>query len=184
MLRCHESSPLEDLQDDSPAGARTKCNAFLFACSLMYEANRFINELGRYYAHLPEYSTMVAAFNSPNGKDLLLNNFGPVRNGVAFHFGRDEIETQLKGLKLTHPVFASGIGPKGSQAYYELADLCAMNTFTAATFDSAETLRQIIEPLVKRTSELTFGFMSDAEAFIGKVLEETGWRVTKVPART
>lgn len=173
-------SPLEHSSDDSPAALRVKSNAFLFACALMYEAGSFINQLGKYYAHLPEYSTMVGPVNSQDAKELLENSLGPVRNRAAFHFGRDEIATQLRDLKFSHPVSVSGMGSKTSQVYYDLADLCAMNTFTAASFDSPEQLWQILNPLVRKTSELTFGFVNNAETFIAKVLEQTGWHMIEV----
>jgi hypothetical protein len=169
-------SPLTGGIDDSQKSRRARSNAFLFGCSLVYEASLHINELGQYYRHLHEYSAMVGPFNTPESKRLLNTNFGPVRNRTAFHFGADEIGTSLKPLTCRDAIFVSGFGPAPSEIFYDLADTCAMTTFTAAEFDSPEALSQILDPLMQKTFELVTGFIVNAEAFLSKVLEDSGWR--------
>jgi hypothetical protein len=169
-------SPLAGTFEDSQKARRARSNAFLFGCSLVYEASLHVNELGKYYRHLTEYSAMVGPLNAPESKRLLNTNFGPVRNRTAFHFGADEIGATLKPLTSQDAIFVSGFGPAASEIFYDLADTCAMTTFTAASFDSPDALSQILSPLMQRTFELITGFIVNAEAFLAKVLEESGWR--------
>jgi hypothetical protein len=73
-------------------------------------------------------------------------------------------------------MFLSGFGPAPSEIYYDLADTCAMTTFTAAQFDSPSALSQILDRLMRKTFELVTGFIVNAEAFLAKALENSGWR--------
>jgi len=147
----------------------------------MCEASLFVNRLGKYYAGLPEYATMVAPFNVRDTQEFIRESLGPVRNAVAFHFGPDEIGVQLTHLDFAEPVFVSGMGSQNSNVYYELADFCAMSTFTGRGFNSPQELWGVVEPPVKKVSVLTLGFLTNAEAFLGRVLEDSGWRIVDVP---
>lgn len=171
----------EHFQDNSPESIRFRYGSFLFSCSLIYEASLRINTLGKYFGHMPEYRAMVSPINARDAQELIHGNLGPVRNSVAFHFGPDDIGTQLQRFRVKDVTFVAGLGPKNRQVHYELADLCAMNIFTAETFQNPGDLWKLVLPLVRKTSELSLGFIENAEKFIAKVLEDTGWRVVWVP---
>lgn len=174
-------SPLEHYQDNSPGSLRLRYNSFFFNCALFREASLFVQRLHRHYGQFTEFQAMVSILNSHDAKRLLETNLAPVRNSLVFHFDFEEIGTQLQNLQLEEPIFLSAMGDTNEQVYYELADLCAIRTFSGSTFENTEAGLKIVEDLLKRTTELTVDFLTKAELFISSVLERDGWKMVTSP---
>jgi hypothetical protein len=179
-------SPLEHYQDDSTCALRARYNSFLFNCALFYEASLFVPNLGKYYHQLPEFQAMASVTKTNEARVLLESNLAPLRNRLVFHFGIDEIGAQLTKLKLNEPTFASAVGTTNKQVYYELADLCAISTFSGSGFPNTDAdmpafEQEVLKPLINTTTELTAQFLTQAELFIGAVLENGGWDVVTAP---
>ena len=91
---------------------------------------------------------------------------------------------QLTKLELDEPIFVSAMGTPNEQTYYELADLCAISTFSGSASPNTDTGLQIVEQRMKKTTELTLQFLSRAELFIVAVLEarlSIIWRCNCLP---
>jgi hypothetical protein len=175
-------SPLEHYQDDSPGALRVRYNSFFFNCALFREASLFVQKLHKHYGKSPEFQAVATIMNSNEARKLLEANLSPIRNSLVFHFDPGEIGAQLTKLELEEPIFLSAMGTTNEQVYYELADLCAISTFSARSFPTTDTdvqafEGQVLEPLIKRTTELTVQFLTQAELFIVAVLESGGWEM-------
>src|SRR5579864_3124238 len=173
-------SPLEHYQNDSPGALRVRYNSFLFNCALFYEASLFVQKLHKHYGKLPEFQAMTSIMNTKEAKDLLQSNLSPIRNRLVFHFDTDEIGQQLAKLELDEPVFVSAMGSTNEQTYYELADVCAMSTFSGSAFPKTDMSTQALEQLIEKTTELTLQFLTTAELFIVEVLTKSGWKMVTV----
>ena len=131
-------SPLEHYQNNTPGALRVRYNSFLFNCALLYEASLFVEQLHKHHGQGPEFQTMATVLNTKDARALLQSNLSGIRNRLVFHFGIDEIGAQLKNLELDEPIFVSAMGDTNQQTYYELADLCAISTFSGSVFPNTE----------------------------------------------
>jgi hypothetical protein len=179
-------SPLEHYQDDSPGALRVRYNSFFFNCALFREASLFVQKLHKHYGKSPKFQAVATIMNSKEARKLLEANLSPIRNSLVFHFDPKEIGAQLTKLELEDPIFLSAMGTTNEQVYYELADLCAISTFSGCGFPNTDTdmyafERRVLEPLIKRTTELTLQFLTQAELFIVAVLESGGWEMVTTP---
>jgi hypothetical protein len=174
-------SPLAHYQDDSPGAARVRYNSFLFNCALFYEASLFVQKLHKHHGQLPEFQEMVSVLNTKEARDLLQSNLAPIRNRLVFHFGIDEIGEQLRKLELDDPIYVSAMGTTNEQAYHELADLCALSTFSGSAFPNTDAGLEILKQLLQKTTDLTLQFLEKAELFIVAVLQNGGWELVAIP---
>jgi hypothetical protein len=182
-------SPLEHYQDESPRAVRVRYNSFFFNCALFREASIFVQELHKHYRNSPEFQAMATIMNSIEARNLLQDNLAPIRNRLVFHFNIEEIGVQLMKLELKEPIFLSAIGTTNEQVYYELADLCAISTFSGTGFPNNDTDMQafeqtVLKPLIQKTTNLTVQFLTQAELFIVAVLENSGWEIVTTLPRT
>jgi hypothetical protein len=179
-------SPLQHFQDESPSALRFRYNSFLFNCALFYEASLFVPNLGRYYHQLPEFQAMASVTKTNEARELLDSNLAPIRNRFVSHFNSCEIGAQLTKLKLDEPIFVSAMGTINEQVYYELADLCAISTFSGSGFPDTDTgmrafEQEVLTPLIKKTTNLTVQFLTQAELFIAAALDNGGWEMVTIP---
>lgn len=179
-------SPLEHYQNDSPGALRVRYNSFFFNCALFREASIFVQKLHKHYGNSPEFQAVATIMNSNETRKILEDNLAPLRNKFVFHFNIEEMGAQLTKLELSEPVFVSAMGTTNEQVYYELADLCAVSTFSGSGFPSTDVdmqafEQQVLMPLMKKTTELTLQFLTQAELFIVAVLKNGGWEMVTTP---
>ena len=95
---------------------------------------------------------------------------------MTFHFGEDEVAAQLS-KKDKPPRFAAGQGDTNLDVYYELADLCAVGTFSGSQVDDPDSDEKLAK-LVEAVTNLSTRFMDAAERFMVAVLNSDGWKRT------
>lgn len=163
--------------DDSPAAWLIRFNSFYFTCALLYEASKTVQHFGKHYRDLQSYKSMMTVINSKAAINLRDSNLGEIRNKLVFHFGCDEIGTQLATLTVDEPIFATGKGDANKDVYFDLADFCVLRSFAGFPASDNEEDMQRTAELMKQSYDLARLFMARADDFIVTVLRSQGWDV-------
>jgi len=93
----------------------------------------------------------------------------------VFHFDVDEVGRQLVQLELSDPIFVSAMGKSNGQVYYELADLCAVRTFSGPLPQDEAAALAAVGKRMDAISDLIVEFATQAETLIVEVLMNDGW---------
>lgn len=161
-------------ESDSPRGQRTQMNSFLFNCALLYEALLLVERLCKHYRNFPDFAALHSILKDPVATELRNYSLAPVRNRLTFHFDEDEMGAQLAKPDMKPTAFSYGDGEANVDAFYGLADICAMRSFSAFPF-SKEGLNELMKR-AETATQLSVRFMDAAEEFIVAVLRADGWQ--------
>jgi hypothetical protein len=177
-------SPLVHFRDGSPSAERFRYNSFLFNCALLYEASEAAPKLGKHFHSTPEFQEMVSVLKTHQATRIFETNLYHLRNGHVFHFSVEETQKQMTKLELEEPIFVSAMGETNEQVYYELADLCAISTFTGTGFPNNDADIEALKVMMEKITTLTLEFLAKAEDFIGVALEDRGWEMVTISEST
>jgi hypothetical protein len=169
---------LHHQSDNSPAAMRARSNSLLCSCALFVESVFLVQKLNKHFGTMPEFQELSKVTNkSKEAQELLNSSLVDLRNTLVFHFAIDEVGKQLEHLELSGPIFVSAMGKANGQVHYELADLCAVRTFSGSVppKDDAAVLAAIGKR-AEAISDLITDFATQAETFIGTVLKNGGWK--------
>jgi hypothetical protein len=103
--------------------------------------------------------------NSQEARELLNSSLFTLRNKLVFHFDIAEVGRQLKSLELEERIVVSAMGTTNGQVYYEVADLCAVRTFSgpALVLLSDQAALDALGRRMEITSKLITDFLTPAE---------------------
>ena len=161
--------------DGSPQALRNKFNSFFFTCSLLYEAIRLLERMRKNFHQRQEFLPLHAILKDKTATALRKSNLEPLRSQLAFHFLENEVGIQLAKNDFS-PVFATGEGDTNADVYFELADACALGTFSALQLGQSGAVEKFGE-LAEGVTDLAVRFMDAADTFINETLKSDGWKL-------
>ncbi len=163
-------------EDDSSA-RRQRIASFLYAAGLLYEGFRLADVLGKDFKASTTFQNGFARLlKKPEVVKLRQGILNDLRNKAVFHNDDDVVKLGL-GLVDTDPVvFFRSFGGTWGSTHYDLADLAVLRyAFRhVGTVDLDHEVPKIL-PLILNVA-LEFGEF--AEALMGEVLVEMGWKRT------
>jgi hypothetical protein len=162
-------------EDDSPTGRRQHINSFLFACGVLYEGLKVANTLGKHFKDRDSFRDGFGQLlKDQETKKLQGTVLDTLRNKIAFHFDEDVVSTTVKNLGFPTYIFASGIGSRTGDIYYNLADESALNFILGEPMTEEEEMRIFGEALESVAKVLT-AYVDSANKLIADVLLEMKW---------
>lgn len=161
----------------TPASARQQINAFFLLAALVFEGWWLVQRMGKNFRSFGSWRTgFQQILRNREYKSLVETSLKSLRNQNAFHFFEEEARQRLAECEIDDQVvFTTGRGTRSSHAYYDLADLLALRTFTGPGIADAELIARA-EPLVTATSNLTVNFLKAGDHLIAEALSSMKFR--------
>ena len=157
------------------SGRRQRIASFLYLTGLLYEGFRVADVLGK------DFKTSVAFQNGfarlskkPEVARLRQGILNDLRNKAVFHNDDEVVEIGLDLIDVDPVVFARSLDGTWGTTHYDLADLAVLKyAFRSAP---AVDLDQQIRTTLPLILNVAVEFGESAEALMGEVLLELGWR--------
>lgn len=166
---------------DTPSNRRQRINAFLFTAGILYEGLRVAATLGKDFANRKAFTEgMGVLLGEERTKELRKTILNRLRNKIVFHYDEDVAPTGLEKMRLDSYRFATGVGRRNGDVYYDLADEVAVN-FILGEPESPDEERKILAAMITDVTEVSLAFADAAEHLIVDVLSEMGWRAEERP---
>lgn len=157
------------------SGRRQRIASFLYATGLLYEGFHVADVLGR------DFRTSIAFQNGfarllrkPEVVTLRQGILNDLRNRAVFHNDDEVVELGLSLIDADPVVFARSLDGTWGTTHYDLADLAVLKY--AFRHVQAVDLDQEIGTTLPLILNVAVEFGESAEALIGEVLFEMGWR--------
>jgi len=130
MLRFAQGLVVHQPDDLTPtASRRYTLNTFFLMNSILVEAQRVVEGLGRHFKDSSNYRRLALAMHAPKLRDVVAR-FRPARNWTVFHFDNEGAQTALKiGYFVDPPQFVPflcGHGTRDFDIQCDLADQVAL----------------------------------------------------------
>lgn len=171
------STLIENKDADTPTKSRQFLNSTMFACGVLHEGLEFVEKsLEKHFADNEAYCNGLKTLISSSDVKLFRKNvLEKLRHKSVFHFDKGFALKTIKSIDLPEYVFASSLGSKRGEIYYNLADETSINYLLlgAKPEDEASIMREMLEQL----SDVLAKFSDHADKLIAHVLIETNWRV-------
>jgi len=160
----------------TPAFDRQVLASFLFTCGLVVEALDTAKRLSKDLRHLPSFQNWLRPlFRDKTAERLRRGDLNRLREKVVFHFDRNVFELGVATINFPAYIFASIVGRRKGDVYYNLSDEVAVNFILDAQGDDRpEKVR--LEELITAVRDLSLQFCDAADSVIAESLTMLGWQ--------
>ncbi len=157
---------------------RHRINTFLTMGALLFEGTNLVRRMGRHYRALPSWRQGLGAVLRDQRFRKLTENLKKARNQVVFHACEDEFAVQLREWEHDGKdvKFVVGRGRRIADAYHDLADSMAMQTFVGPV-DSEAEFRARFRILANTAADFTVAFLRAADRAIFEALRGKGFKI-------
>jgi hypothetical protein len=162
---------------DSPSERRQRINALMCSLGFLHETMLSVSRIGRYFRHLPAFGALSALRKSDEARTLQ-SALRELRNSSVFHFDEDSMRARLTSFTQEPCVFASGVGDRSGDSYYELADVAAMQGFIGPTRSTKEWAQRQRE-LARNAARLIGLLAPAADELIAEGLASFGFAMAE-----
>jgi hypothetical protein len=160
--------------EDTPSDQRQRVNSFLFTSGILYEGLKVAGVLGKHFGSRDSFKAMAAVLGDTRAKQLREGVLRKLRNKVVFHYDDDVAPQALGQLELNRYVFATGLGSKNGDVYYNLADEVAVNHVVGQP-TTVEAERETLHSMIRDITDVTVAFLDASEHLMVDALGDLGF---------
>jgi hypothetical protein len=168
---------IDYIDDESPSGLRQRFNASFFLAGILHEGLKVADNIEKHFGDRESFKKGFGKFlNEEETKKFRENELKTARDKFIFHYDKDVATKVLKILDFTEYKFATAVGSRSGDFYYNLADEIAFN-YLIKDAKSREDEEKLFKSYYSLLSTMASKFTQSADEIILDVLLETGWKV-------
>ena len=173
---CHISA-IKTSKEKTPSNSRQIINSLIYANAILFEGVNCAKFLGKFYKDKTEYLNGFAKlFKSQKFRNLYNKYLKNIRNKISFHFDISILGKTIADFDSNENIFATGLGEKRCDTYYNLADEIAIHYLIRESNISDKDLKERFSTLLSDLEVIISDFIVSSDNLIAICIKEFGFK--------